>query len=976
MTEVVPRTGRRSPGGCPTGRTTESARLEKEAGLARAGRGRLVVVRGPSGIGKSALLDGMPGDGFTVLRVTCRETDSGTPYAAARELLRTAVDVPSGVREQVAAALSAATPLPGAYAAPRRLERCVALLAAHRPLALVLDDAHWCDVSSLRWLRFLLTRSRHRPLLVLVASRDRAAPADGGELAQLTAWHASAVLGLGPLDPAAVADVVTRRLGAPDPRFAQECARLSGGHPRLLHQVLDALSDAGVQPRDGETERVVACGRAAVRASLRTRSALLPEPVRDVLAALAVADDTGPALTGAMARVSAGRAQAALAVLREEGIVAPDGSGFVHEAFRQAVLGTLQPSERTRLRERAATLLNDTAQPVRQAAEQLARLPRLESAWMTEALSAAADEAVHQGEPLDGVRYLRRLLAEQYEPARLERTRIRLAEAVTRLDPQASLSALSSAVRRAATPLDAARLAVRYGDAAIAAQTVLAAQPVLVAALDALRGETGVRPGTEEADLEVQLRSALVVMGLTQPPASPSGRARVRESAATLRTAKQPAGDTPGEQRALAAQALLHAVEGRSAPAAVALARRALTGGAGDDRTARQVGWALVLADEVELASEVFGQALDVSRARGDDWAHHLNLAQRGLNLLFQGSVSEGLTAARHALDIDERARWQRSSALPPSVMAVLLVLSGRPEAADELLTRRRITEPADASAAGELGWAKHVLTLYWGISRWRRGDPAGALRRFLRTGEELRAHGVVNPVTSPWWVYAVHVLVEEGRVSEARELVEQAAGPAADWGTPRALGQVLLARAAVAADQRASIDLCLEAADVLAASPDTSSRVRAGFQLGRALLRAGDLAAARKHLRQAVDLATRTGAHATAGVAAELLVRAGGRLRKATGGPAGLLLTKSELQIAELAVRGVSNQRIADELFITVRTVETHLTATYRKLGVGNRRELSRALPRWRHGQDIRRAEGGAGEPAGSLARGPAGSR
>ncbi|WP_241827075.1 helix-turn-helix transcriptional regulator [Streptomyces graminilatus] len=972
---VVPQACPRSPDGSPTGRTTESARLAQEAGLARAGRARLVIVRGPSGVGKSALLAGVPADGFTVLRVTCREADSATAYAAASELLRTPADLPPGAREELAAALSAVTPLTGTYPTLRRLERCVALLTAHRPLALVLDDVHWCDVSSLRWLRFLLTRSRHRPLLVLTASRDEAEPPGDGELAQLTAWHASAVLRLGPLDPAAVADVVRRRLGAPEPHFAQECARASGGNPRLLHQLLDALSDAGVQPLASETERVMEFGQAAVRASLRTRLAVLPEPVRNVSVALATVGDINPALVGAVARVSAKRARTALAVLREEGIVAPDGFGFVHETYRRTVTDTLLPRERTRLRERAATLLNDTAQPVRRSADLLLRLPRLEGAWMSDALCAAADEAMHQGEPLDGVRYLRRLLADQYDPAQRERTRIRLAEAVLRLEPAASLPELLAAVRRAATPVEAARLAVRYGDAAIAAQNVLAAEPVLVEALDTLRRATGGRPGTEEADLECQLRSALVVMGLSQTPDSPNGRARVRESATALRAARQPAGDTPGERRTLAAQALLAAVEGRSAPAAVTLARRALNSGAWDERISHQSGWALVLADEVELSSRVFEQALDVSRAQGNDWAHHLHLAQRGLTLYLRGAVREGLAAARRAMDIDERAPWRRSSALPPSVMAVLLTAAGRPEAADELLTRRGIVERTDAPAAGELGWLRHLLTLYWGASRWRRGDRAGALRRFLRTGEELRAYGVVNPVVSPWWVYAVKLLVKDGRVSEARELIEQVDAPAADWGTPRALGQVLLARASVAADQRTSIDLCLEAADVLAGSPDLSSRIRADHQLGRALLRAGDQAAARKHLRQAVDLATRTGDHGTAGAAADLLVTAGGRLRKATDGPAGLLLTKSELQIAELAMRGVSNQRIADELYITLRTVETHLTATYRKLGVSNRRELSQTLPRWRHGQDAPRAEAGAGGPAVPVARGSAGS-
>ncbi|MDX2695316.1 ATP-binding protein [Streptomyces ipomoeae] len=948
-----------SPDGSLTGRTTELARLAQEVAQTRTGRAGLVIVRGRSGTGKSALLAEMPGDGFTVLRVTCQEAYSSTAYAAVRELLRTHAD-PSPSANGVSAALSADTPLAEGYPTLRRLERCAALLTAHRPLALVLDDAHWCDAASLRWLRFLLTRSRHRPLLVLAAVRDGVTHPGSDELAQLTAWHASVVLKVGPLDLAAVADVVRQRLGTPEPQFVQECAKMSGGNPRQLHRLLDALSNAGVQPRAGETGRVMELGQATIRASLRARLAMLPEPVQDVSVALAAVGGIDPALVGAVARVSAGRARAALAVLREEGIIAPDGFGFVHETFRQTVIDTVPPREQTQLRERAVAVLNDTAQPVRRVAEQLLRLPRLKCAWMADALGIAADEAMHQGEPMEGVQYLRRLLADQSDPAERERTWIRLTEALMRLEPAAALPGLLAAVRRAATPVEQARLAVRYGDGAIAAQGMLDAEPVLGAALDALRMATGGRPSVEEAELEGQLRSMLVVIGISRAPDSQRGRARVEESATALRTARQPAGDTLGERRMLAAQALLTAMESRSAPAAVTLAQRALASGVWDDWTSHQCGWTLVLADEVELSSQVFEQALDVSRDQGNDWAHHRHLAMRALALYFRGAIHEGLAEARRALEIDERAPWRRSSTLPPSVMAVLLTAAGRPEAADEVLARRGIVERAD-TPAGELGWPQHLLSLHWGRSRWRQGDRTGALRTFLRTGDQLRASGVVNPVVSPWWMNAVKLLIEDGRAPEARELIEQVATPAANWGTPRALGQVLLARAS-AADQRKSIGLYLEAADVLAGTPDLVSRIRADYQLGRALLRAGDPTAARKHLRQAVDLATRTGAHGIAGAAANLLVTAGGRLRKATDGPAGFLLTKSELQIAELAMRGLSNQHIADELFITLRTVETHLTATYRKLGVRNRRELSQTLPRWRHGQGAQQAQPGVG--------------
>ncbi|MFJ5105228.1 AAA family ATPase [Streptomyces sp. NPDC088554] len=945
----------------PTHRVAESARLVEGVTRARAGRAGLVVVRGRAGTGKSALLDGVPCDGFTVLRVTCREADSTTAYATVRELFRAPTDLSPVVRERLAAsaALTAEAADAGEYPTLRRLDRCVARLTAHRPLALVFDDAHWCDAASLRWLCFLLNRSRHRPLLVLAAVLDGATLPDGEQLTRLTAWHASVVLELGPLDLPAVAEIVRQRLGDPEGEFTQECAEVSGGNPRLLHRLLDTLASAGVRPQASETGRILALGRTVAVASVRTRLAALPEPVRDVAAALAAVGDIGPALVGAVARVSTERTRVALTVLREEGVLAPDSSGFAHEMFCRMVIDTVPPLKWERLRIRAAVLLNDTAQPVRTVADQLLRLPRLEYTWMTDSLLDAADEALRQGDPVAGVRYLRRLLTAQDDPAERERTRVRLAEALIRLEPAVALPDLLTAVQRAATPVEQARLAVHYGDAALAAQCASRAVPVLGAALETLRATTDGRPTTQETELETQLRSSLVVTGITWTPDTPRGRALVRESATELRNTARPVGDTLGERRALAAQALLRTVESRSATAAVALARRSLTGDGWEGWMPHSAGWALVMADEVEPSAQLFERALEESRSRGDDWTHHHVLALRALALCLQGAVDEGLADTQRALEIDEQAPWRRSSTLPVAVRATLLAMAGRPEAADELLARRGIVERADPPT-DETDWTQHLLTVHWGWSRWRQGDQKGALRRFRQVGDELRASGIVNPVFSPWWANIVWLLAEQGRTPQARELVEEMVAPAAGWGTPRALGQVLLARA-MTADPREAVGLYREAADMLAGTPDLTCRIRVDYHLGRTLLRTGDAASARKYLRQAADLATRTGAHTIAHSAAHLLVTAGGRIRKAVDDSAGVLLTKSELQVAELAVQGLRNQRIAGELFVTLRTVETHLTAAYRKFGVRNRQELSQALPRWQHSRNKRQTEGGA---------------
>ncbi|MEU8438240.1 LuxR C-terminal-related transcriptional regulator [Streptomyces sp. NPDC029216] len=162
-------------------------------------------------------------------------------------------------------------------------------------------------------------------------------------------------------------------------------------------------------------------------------------------------------------------------------------------------------------------------------------------------------------------------------------------------------------------------------------------------------------------------------------------------------------------------------------------------------------------------------------------------------------------------------------------------------------------------------------------------------------------------------------------------------------WGTPRALGLGLVAAASVVGG-RARTELLAEAVETLAGSPARLELARAEYQLGRELLALGDARAARGHLRQAIELATRCGSHALTATARDTLVTAGGRMPQLAVAPVDSL-TPSERRIATLAQRGHSNKKIAEALFITPRTVEMHLTNVYRKLGVRGRGDLPRGL-------------------------------
>src|SRR5262249_40732718 len=118
----------------------------------------------------------------------------------------------------------------------------------------------------------------------------------------------------------------------------------------------------------------------------------------------------------------------------------------------------------------------------------------------------------------------------------------------------------------------------------------------------------------------------------------------------------------------------------------------------------------------------------------------------------------------------------------------------------------------------------------------------------------------------------------------------------------------------------------------------------RAEHLLGRALLTRDDARDARAHLRRAMDVATRCGCRTLATEARDLLVAAGGRVHRPVGSALDLL-TGAERRVAALAGDGLTNRQVAESLFVTVRTVELHLSTVYRKLGIAGRAELPAAL-------------------------------
>jgi ATP/maltotriose-dependent transcriptional regulator MalT len=213
---------------------------------------------------------------------------------------------------------------------------------------------------------------------------------------------------------------------------------------------------------------------------------------------------------------------------------------------------------------------------------------------------------------------------------------------------------------------------------------------------------------------------------------------------------------------------------------------------------------------------------------------------------------------------------------------------------------------------------------------------------------EELRArlnwreksNPANDPVASTMGL-ALHSLDEDPE--EVERLLGWELDAAREWGTPRGIGIALRAQGLVESGER-GIELLTESADVLRSSPARLELAHSLTDLGSARRRANQRSDAREPLREALELATRCGATRLADRARQELAASGAKPRRVmlSGVES---LTPSEVRVARLAAGGMSNREIAQELFVSVKTVETHLGSAYRKLDISSRRELPSVL-------------------------------
>jgi DNA-binding CsgD family transcriptional regulator len=932
-------------------RDTALALIDQRVRDAIAGDGSLLLLEGPAGIGKTRLVlaAGRRGRELGIQALSARgsELERDFAYGLVRQLFEAPLlaaspserdDLLAGAAGRAAALFGVARPhddaadalLDPSFAILHGLYWLCANLARRSALLLCVDDVHWADQASLRFLHYLGRRLQELPIAVVAAARPAESHDGSPLLAALTADPWAEVLVLAPLSERAVAELVRRGLREEvEPVFAGACHEVTGGVPFLVQELVRTIADEGIEPTAPAASRVAALTPRAVSQAVVQRLSRLSSHARELARAAAVLGEADLRLASGLASVDPGAASPAADELAAAGILERGRPlRFVHPIVRAAVEADLSAGERAGLHAAAARrLASGGASADRIAAHLLATDPAGDD-WVVDSLRAAARTAIVNGAPDSAAAYLRRALAEAPSDA---------------LRPDVLLD-LGFAESYAGDPRAEARLEAALaaaGDATAQVSITLGLGRMLQIAgrmresldvFDRTRARLGGCNRRAALTLEGAVLSAAVIDAETADEAAP----RIAE----LRRLADEDADVPSSAFSMLAVAATMANE--PAETAAALALRALEGAPrllpeAVDRPPffYQACIALVFAERYEEALHRFDEALADARRLGS-LPHVLALSCfRALPHLRIGNLAEAEADARIALETGPRLPGVHA-ALALAVLLETLAERGELEAAEASDRRYPLVQqfPTMIQAA----W----LLAARGRVRLAELRPAAALDDLLAAGDLFTRLRCPTP-TTPWRSDAALAKLALDARAEARALAAEEVALAQEFGGPRTLGLALRA-AGLSEDGKRGIELLRQSVGVLKSSAARLEHARAMADLGASLRRAGQRADSREILRTALDLAHRCGALMLTERTHTELIAAGGRPRRLI--LRGLdSLTPSERRVAQLAAAGVPNRDIAQHLFITTRTVEGHLTHAYQKLAIISREQLPAAL-------------------------------
>ena len=878
---------------------------------------RAFVIEGEPGIGKSTLWLA----GVAAARERSFHVLESRPAQAERTLPNVVLgDVFADVAPDLVAALPAPRRRafesalllrdePEAPVDPRALgvaiHTIVTALADDRPLVIAIDDDQWMDASSADTLRFALRRSAGRSVLLLLSRRIDVAPALA--LEAVTEPVEVEHLRIGPLSVGAIQVLLRERLGSAVPRpVLLRVHEASGGNPFYAIELARARS---VDPAGDPS------GPVPVPATLATLVAerLAPLDARSRSALLLIAAH-GRLPTGLLRSLEIAEAlEPAIAA----NLIETDGDfvRFSHALLASAIYRESLPAERRDAHRRLASVLDDPVE----------RGPHLAfgadgpDGDLAAALESAASVARDRGLPIAAAE---------------------LADHAMRLTPAAAVD-------------DRHRRAIATARALIAAGEGSRARVIAIALVaDATPGRRRAEALFLRADLEhPSLAITLLGEALAEAAGEPALRAAIHARLADL--GRLTNGRLWAERHILASLRLAEGLDDDAlrASALASLALIHFDGAEPDALDLAERGYQLTLRLAASRRMQVVGMSV-VGHVLV--WSARPEPAREWL----EGRLAEWR-------DRDEQVRadlvWY---------LALVHVWSGDWGAAVEFaeqareiaigydveLPQHHLPQALIALHRGDLAAARDHSTLALDLARGQllpahtaivgicaawSGDPAAALPQFVEAEHAGDGRGWEEPSLRWWRAESVEVLLQLDRIDDATRLVGDWETAAERLGRERVLAQVVRCRGLIAAaegDLSAAIELLEKAADRHREAGDPFGRARALLALGVVQRRARQKRAARSALEGALDAFEALGANSWAATARTELARIGGRVRIEG-------LSPSELRVAELVAEGRTNREIASILFLGERTVASHLTHVYAKLGVRSRTELARQL-------------------------------
>jgi DNA-binding CsgD family transcriptional regulator len=798
------------------------------------------------------------------------------------------------------------------------------------PHLVVVDDLQWADEASQRFLAFVAARLGGLALGLIAAARTGVGPMPP-PLVAIEHQPEATTLRPRALSARAVAAVVHQVLGIEaDAAFVDACVMATGGVPFYVRELLVELARDRVEPTAANAPRIADVRAGSVARSVVARVAHLPADAVTVAQGLAVLGDTGTeSLLAELAGTSPDATRQAVAGMRTAGLLAPDHLAFAHPIVGASIYDDVPSATRAEMHARAALLVHDGGGDNERVAAHLLRTPPGTGSWAVDVLRAAANLALVRGGAAEATVLLRRARAEPHDTNVRARLLFELGTAEWQAGRPESIEHLQAA-------MDGARETAWWGEAVVALGRALMAHGRLGDAAHLL--DTASSQLTD-ASPELSLRLQLEFVVSARPTHAWQNRAVEYIVELEPRLAGL---DTPAARLLLADRAMHGAQANEAASAVVERARRAW--GAGDLPAREPPGslhyWplvhALICGGDLDTAESVLQALLAEARRQGSASGYAMGRLLRAILGLRRGSLLEAEADALEGLGL---ARDHFPLGLPLAVGVAVegLVEQGDTARAEQVLAANTIPPALVGPGFHDYYLAGRGL-LRLAQRRWTeaRGD-------LLQAGTSMLEWNSPGPAVLAWRSRAAVALAALGEQAEAASLAADEVALAESFGSPHTLGVALRAAGLVTPGPE-GLEQLERSVAVLDETPFELEAARALTDLGTLLRRQGRRGDARERLRRGLDLAIRCGALPIAERARRELIASGARPRRTaiTGVAA---LTATERRTCLLAAQGLTNRDIAQELFVTVKTVEVHLTASYRKLGISSRTQLAARL-------------------------------